>query len=300
MTEARKRSGRGGWRALLCGVAAALCAAGTATAGDATPAPQRIASIYLCADQLVLRLADRARIVSLSRFAAQPAISGQADAIAGIPLNRGRAEELLIHEPDLIVAGQYTAPATKAMLRKLGISVLELPTATNFDDIRANIRRVATALGTPDRGQRLIADLDRRLRAVRPGDTRRPSLLLYRIGGYSHGRNTLANDLFATAGFGNYTASRFTGVGRLSLEATLLDPPDAIALGTRNTPRDSLAAELLSHPAFRYLRARTPTTVLPDRLWICGLPASVEGAERLSVFRRAITAPAPRGTEKLR
>ena len=184
MTGARERSGRGGWPALFS-AAAALCIVAIAPAEAATPAPQRIASIYLCADQLVLRLADRARIVSLSRFAAQPAISGQADAIAGIPLNRGRAEEILIHKPDLIVAGQYTAPATKAMLRKLGIPVLELPTATNFDDIRANVRRVAAALGTPERGRRLIAELDRRLRAVPPGDTRRPSLLLYRIGGFS-------------------------------------------------------------------------------------------------------------------
>ena len=51
----------------------------------ANAAPQRIASMSLCADQLLLSLVDRRRVVSVTRFASAPSISGIADTVAGIP-----------------------------------------------------------------------------------------------------------------------------------------------------------------------------------------------------------------------
>ena len=294
----RRGSYRGRRRRTLAFAVAAALALGIAGTSAAAPPPQRIASIYLCADQLLLLLAERECIVTLSRFAVQPSISHQAAAAKDIPGNRGRAEELLLHAPDLILAGEYTAPATKAMLRKIGLPVVELPTATDFDAIRANIRRVAAAIDRPERGDRLVEALDRRLDGARPGDKARASLMLYRLGGFSHGRGTLLDAIFRTVGFANHSAARVSGVGRLSLESVLVDPPDAIVLGQHSMARDSQAAELLSHPAFRHLRERTPAVVLPDALWICGLPASAEAAEVLADFRRSIAAPARRGTAR--
>ena len=263
--------------AVLCALAAPTCAA-----------PERIASIYLCSDQLLLRLADRDRIVSVNRFAADPAFSNEAGAVRGIHLNRGQAEDILPLNPDLVIAGAFTAPATKALLRRLGIAVLELPVEESFEDIRANIRRAAAALGEAARGERLVAELDRSLAAAPPGDGRRPELMLYRFGGYSQGRHTLTDAIFARAGFANYAASRLDGVGRLPLEKIVSDPPDAILLGDEGTERDSLAAETLAHPALRRLRATIPTLVVPDRLWLCGLANTGEAVRKLAAFRATL------------
>jgi iron complex transport system substrate-binding protein len=251
-------------------------------------APQRVASIYLCSDQLLLRLADRSRIVSLNRFAAYPSFSNETEKVAGIPLNRGLAEEILPLKPDLVLAGTFTAPATKALLRKLGIPVLELPMEEDFDGIRANIRRVANALGEVERGERLVAELDRGVAQSAPPDGRRPELMLYRFGGYSQGRHTLSHAIFERAGFANYAASRLNGVGQLPLEQILTDPPDAMLLGDNGTERDSLSAETLAHPALRKLRGALPTLIVPDRLWICGLANSGEAVQRLAAFRATL------------
>ncbi len=268
------------------GRAAALCGLLFVVTPPALARPERIASIYLCTDQILLRLADRSRIVSLNRFAADPSFSNMVGEAKGIASNRGRAEEILPLKPDLVLAGTYTAPATKAMLRRLGIPVLELPVETNFDDIRANIRRVARVLGEDARGTNLIADFDRSLATVAPAaGTRRPSLMLYRFGGYSQGRHTLSQAIFDRAGFANYAATRVDGVGRLSLEQIALDPPDALLLSEGGADRNSLSAETLAHPALRRLRATVPTLMLPDRLWICGLADSVDAVRRLAAFR---------------
>jgi len=289
---ARLLSGRG-----LAGRAATamvlFCWAFTVPAGAA---PHRIASIYLCSDQLLLHLADRDRIVSLNRFAAYPSFSNEAGKFSGIALNRGLAEEILPLKPDLVLAGAFTAPATKALLRSVGVPDLELPMEEDFDGIRANIRRVAKALGEAARGETLVADLDRRLAAATPPPGRRPELMLYRFGGYSQGRHTLSQAIFERAGFANYAASRLTGVGQLSLERIILDPPDAIALGERDTVRDSLSAETLAHPALRKLRAALPTVIVPERLWTCGLADSGEAVQRLAAFRASLPGdrkPAP-------
>ena len=176
--------------------------------------------------------------------------------VSGIPLNRGRAEEILPLKPDLVLAGTFTAPATKALLRRLGIPVLELPVEQDFDGIRTNIRRVAKAIGEIARGEKLVAALDRSLAVKAPPDRWRPELMLYRFGGYSQGRDTLSNAIIERAGFANYAAARLNGVGRLSLERIVADPPDAILLGSRGTERDSLSAETLDHPALRQTPAR--------------------------------------------
>jgi iron complex transport system substrate-binding protein len=289
---ARRLSGLG--RRAAAAAALALCCL---MAAQVEAAPQRIASIYLCTDQLLLHLADRERIVSLNRFADYPDFSNEAGTFSGIPLNRGLAEEILPLKPDLVLAGTFTAPATKALLRRVGVPVLELPPEEDFGAIRANIRRVAEVLDEKARGERLVADLDRAIAVGAPPAGRRPELMLYRFGGYSQGRHTLSQAIFERAGFANYAASRLAGVGQLSLEKIILDPPDAILLSERETARDSLSAETLAHPALRKLRTALPTVIVPERLWTCGLANSGEAVQRLAAFRAGLRGAANRAAE---
>lgn len=242
----------------------------------------------LCADQLLLSLVDRQRIVSVTRFASAPSISGIADTVAGIPRNRGSAEDILPLKPDLIVAGEFTQPSTKALFRKLGFPLLEIRVAADFDGVRNNIRRIAAAVGVEAKADRMIATMNRRLAAAAGASGPAPSLLFYRLGGYSQGRHTLMDAIIRQAGFVNHAARALPGVGRISLESVVVTPPDVIVLGSGHSPRSSRAAEYLAHPAFRHLRSKIPSTTLPDRLWICGLPSSVDAVERLADFRRSL------------
>ncbi|WP_204320163.1 hypothetical protein, partial [Klebsiella oxytoca] len=49
-------------------------------------APRRVVSFNLCADQLVLALADPGQIAALSPYARNPAISAAAAAAGGFPV----------------------------------------------------------------------------------------------------------------------------------------------------------------------------------------------------------------------
>ena len=108
--------------------------------------PQRIVSINICGDLLALSLAPRARIASVTFLAADPRMSPIAEAADGIPLNYGKAEEVLAFEPDLVLAGRHTTRATVALLERLGYPVIKLDIAQSLDDVRAQIRVAAAAM----------------------------------------------------------------------------------------------------------------------------------------------------------
>ena len=85
-------------------LAAAVSALGLA-GGCARAAAPAVASINLCADQLVLALADPEQILTVSWLSADPEESLFATAAARHPLNYGTAEELLRFHPDVVIAG---------------------------------------------------------------------------------------------------------------------------------------------------------------------------------------------------
>ena len=74
---------------------AGLCCVLLCLASGATLAQQRIASLNLCTDLMLLELVERERIVSLTYWAADPAMSYLAERAVGIPLNHSLVEEIV-------------------------------------------------------------------------------------------------------------------------------------------------------------------------------------------------------------
>jgi len=249
--------------------------------------PQRIVSIYLCADQLLLHLVDQNRIRSLSRLVDRRELSTMPGRAQGVPRNRGGGEEILALAPDLVVAGAFTTPATKTLLRRVGVPLLELSLAHDFAGIRQNIRRLATAVAAPARGAALIAHMEARLAAIKSEPGYAPTALVYGSGGHVHGRRTLPQAVMTLAGFRNHRST--AGIGRISLESLLMDPPDAMIMGRPTPDAISRADESLAHPALQRVLDKTPQIILPSRLWVCGQPETVQAVEALAEFRSRLT-----------
>ena len=88
-------------------------------ANDGGAKPQRIVSINLCLDQLVLMLADPEHIQSLTFLSLDPAYSFMHEEAANVRvINHGAAEEILPLEPDLVLAGQFSASFAVQVLQR--------------------------------------------------------------------------------------------------------------------------------------------------------------------------------------
>lgn len=282
------------FRALLrAGTAAALCLLAAAPQ-EAQAQPRRIVSLNVCSDQLLLLLADPSRIASLSFLAAEPASSAMAAQAKGFHLNRGRAEEILPLEPDLVLAGAYGARSTVALLRRLGYPVVEMPLATSLSDVAAHIRMVATVVGEGAKGERLIANFGARLKAIpKPPPGPRPVAVLFEPNGITSGQGTLADAVMAAAGFDNL-ARRLgvSGVGQVPLEAVVAARPDALILGRLAAEHPSLATASLAHPALAQA-ASGAVANLPHHLWACPIPAVADAVAALALLRKGITPGGP-------
>ncbi len=251
--------------------------------------PRRFVSMNLCTDQLLMLLADREEIASLSYLARRQDLSLTTQDAMQYPVNHGLAEEIMGFKPDIVFAGVFSRPATVFMLKRLGYRVEVLPVASDFDAIVRNIRAIANAVEHPERGERLVAAFKQRLRAIKHSlPAEKPRVVMYRENSYTTGKNTLAHAIIETAGFENLAASLgISGSGHLPLERLLQHPVDVLIEGRRRSPDGSVAAAVLLHPAYRHYARQRQAVAIDDRLWICGTPAVLKAVEQLMALHGA-------------
>jgi iron complex transport system substrate-binding protein len=248
-------------------------------ATDAPGKPRRIVSLNMCVDELVLRLAEPQNIASVTWLSRDPKNSNVAELGAGTVVNHGLAEEIIPLNPDLVIAGIYTARPAVAMLKRVGIPVLEVGIPKNLDDVRAQIREIAALIGERDRGESVIAAMDRRLAALphpSPSDRPRAVVLMTRAG---------LTNVAAELGIDSY--------GQIPLEAVAANAVDILIVSASRDGPPALATEILRHPVLAALSDRTRVVVMPGRLWNCGGPAVVEAIERLMQVAGEARAGAP-------
>ena len=254
--------------------------AGVSIVGHATP--QRIVSLNLCADELVLRLAAPGTVKSVTWLARDPALSNVAALARDVPVNRGLAEDIVPLAPDLVIAGAYTTRTAVGLLRRLGVPVLELGVPASVDEALAQITTVAAALGTPAAAAQLIADIRARLAALpRPGPTQ-PIAAVYQPNGFTIGQGSLVNDLLSRAGLRNLAVEqRIDNYGALPLELLLLAQPDLLIMNAAEDRGPAMAYEVLRHPALMRRFSAARIVSVPSAWWSCPGPRLMDAVQRL-------------------
>ncbi len=250
--------------------------------------PDRIVSLGLCTDQLLLLLAERAQIASLSSWVADPEMSYLADAVGDIPLHNGSAEQVVGFAPDLVIASEFVGSDAVRLLRRLGYEVRRLPVATSIDQTYRQLERIGEWTGNPERAADVVASMRARLAQIRARYADRPvrRVIRYAPNGYTVGSGTLEHDLFAYAGYRNLAAEMgITGFRSISLETLLAADPDVLQIDRRLARGASLANSRLEHPALARLAARRELLDIPTPLRICAGPMIVDAIELMAARR---------------
>jgi iron complex transport system substrate-binding protein len=275
------------WRGVvvLTAFAAAACTSGI-TADDAQqtlPAkPQRIMSVNMCSDILLLMLVPKERIASVTHLAHDPVEVLMPGADAGVPVNRGTAEEVVRQKPDLILASPWSTPVLRGLAAKVGAPVIEIDSANSFEDIRRIVGQVGEAVGEPGRAEALIADMDRKLALLEHERPAKPvEVVAWSSGDSVPGAGTLTDEIIRVAGATNL-ARRLPGGGYSSfgVEELLTARPDAIMRGEAGYDGPSLRDAVSEHPVIRKAFAGRRVTY-PAALYACGLPQSADAAREL-------------------
>ncbi|HZZ32915.1 MAG TPA: ABC transporter substrate-binding protein [Phenylobacterium sp.] len=280
-------------RTAVAGIAVVLMGAAGSTASAAERGvPQRIMSLNVCTDLLLLELAPRSRIASVTFLAPEAAQALFPGAAAGIPLNHGSAEDIVNVKPDLILDSGLSNPMIKRIAKRMGAPVIEVKNADSFADIRDVVRQVGSAMGETTRAEALIARMDATLAdlAANPAP-RRLRVVAWSGGSAVPGKGSLTDAIITAAGAVNIAAQPGSAESTFGVEELLAAAPDALLYGGATLGRPSLLRDEGQHRAVRELYAGR-RIAYNDITHTCGLPQSADSARDL---RRALAALPERG-----
>lgn len=278
---------------LLCG-----CSAQAPVAPAPAAKPMRVMSLNQCTDQLVLALLPPERIASVTWLVRSPDGSLMHRQADRVDVNHGLAEEVVRQQPDLVIAGSFTTPATRGLLRRLGYPMIEVGNAGSFDAIRTTTRQVAKAVGEEARGETLLARMDRQLAdlARNPGPPLR--VAAWDSAGFSATKGSLFDAVLSAAGAVNVANEPpASGYGKPDTETLLTSAPALLVKGAKINHKPGLQDNFDRHPLIRRYWDGARTLTIPQSYYVCGTPFVGEAAlklrQELRAALRAIHAPLP-------
>jgi len=236
-----------------------------------TPA-RRIVSLDYCADQYVLQLADRERILAVSPDATKP-FSYLREQAVGLPSVRPLSEDVLLLRPDLVVRSYGGGPGATAFFERAGIPVLQIGFAAHIDGessetVVSVLRDVAAGLDEAARAEVMIDRLRARLAAL-PTPTTTRSALYMTPAGVTAGPGSLIHEMLRSAGLTNFQQA--PGWRTLPLERLAYEQPDLIGaafFGSMANHPDAWSAA--RHPIARRQLHDRPVVALPGAWTSCG------------------------------
>lgn len=251
-----------------------LLATLVSVSADARAAPRRIVSLNMCADQLLIALADRSQIAALTKLSRDPALSYYSGKAKSYPVASSSVEAVLALRPDMVIAPPYYQNEALSLLKRQGTSIVHIDDANNLDMIFHNIRLVAKAIGHADRGEAMIARMQSELTLLyrnQPGRGRVAAY--YQRRGFLTGTGTLWDEILTRAGLVNLAAKLDRpSLSRLSVEEMIAARPDFLVMDTDTRNIDDRGTEMIHHPALAKAIPVARRFYMHQSLTTCGGP----------------------------
>lgn len=201
--------------------------------------PKRIVTTTKGTDTIVLGLVKPDRMIACDRNLDDPNSSNMLELVKGIPnrVHLPKLEELIVLQPDLVIAADWGDLDYVQSIRDMGINVVVIHGAKNLADVKDNIKLISAALGEPDKGQQLISMMEERLNALKekvdrlvPQDQRQRVVLISRVAYYG-GKDCIYDDACQWAGVINGLSEAGLHRGtKLTKEMILKIDPDVLFL----------------------------------------------------------------------
>jgi len=247
--------------------------------------PQRIVSLNLCADQLLMALLPPEQLIGITQLASDPEASYRYQEASQYYQHTSRIEEIMALKPDLVVVGEFTAQPTNQLLEELGYKVIKLGLPVTIEEIFQQVIFLGEHIGEPTQAEKLVLNMREELAKITALREKEPKrAVVYYANGFTAGQHTIVNEILNIAGLDNIaTELGLNFVAPLSLESLLASKPDILLLGRLNENTDSLAHQVLRHEAINQYAAlrQVQKIMIPDRYWSCAGPSSLAAASYL-------------------
>ncbi|HHY39971.1 MAG TPA: cobalamin-binding protein [Syntrophaceticus sp.] len=192
--------------------------------------PERIVSLTPSNTEILFALGLGEKVVGVTTYCDYPEEAKEKPKIGDLT---GNVEEIVVLEPDLVLAKGILNDDAVTKLRKLDIPVLCLD-PESIDGVYRAIELIAQVTGTSEKGEKIIADMKKKIDSVEKklaGIPEEERLRVFiEVGSdplYTAGKDTFVDELVTLAG-GINIADDLKGYQMYSSEAVVKENPDVI------------------------------------------------------------------------
>jgi iron complex transport system substrate-binding protein len=228
-------------------------------------APQRIATGFVGADEIVFELLQRskspARLIAVSTLAGNSeysAIAGQVDKIPGRV--GSELETLVAMKPDLVILASFNRPEMILQLDHLGIKTFVLGSFAGISDISLNIEIIGKLLFLQPEAKILASEFTNgldRIKKQQQSGAQKPRIISWFSDGSAMGKGTLVDDMITGAGGNNILSTELgiKGWATVSDEKIPLLSPDWIICAGEESEKGKTKTAILQNHSWAQLKA---------------------------------------------
>lgn len=226
-----------------------------------TAQPQRIVSLILATDEILLAICPPKNIAAISTMAADSNYSNIIHQSNKIPnKTTTNVEHILSFKPDLVFVASYSQAEMVKLLQKTNTTVFRFSSFNSIDDIKQNIKTVGYAIGEDENAATIIAKMGADIKTIQnniPTGKKPPRIMSYSLGNYTAGQNTTFDDMAKLVGAVNIVAEY--GIKqhvKINNEYILAWQPEFIVSHARKDKFTLIKRQILANPAIAASKAK--------------------------------------------
>ena len=248
-----------------------------------TQKPQRIVSLGIAMDEILIELVPLDSIAALTYLADDIKISNITEQAKKVP-NRviANGEVIAYLHPDLVLVADWQPIELIQILRDAGIPVYVYKAPKSIKQIKELVMEIALVVGETESGTRIVANMDNELARIATKVEKIPTaqqriVMRYSTMGVTGGKDSSFDDICKYAGVKNGASLAGLGAsGQLSKEQILQVNPDVFVLpvldrSNKNIDMQKFRTDLLQDPALQTVKAIQQGNLVnaPDAHLVC-------------------------------
>ena len=223
-----------------------------------------IVSLTLSGDEMLLGLVPENRIAGLSgKINEDKEISNIVDKAKKFPKVEGNEEVLMSLEPDLIIVADWLSKRITDIGAITGAKVYFYKTPNSYEEQKKLIRELANLVEEKENAEKLIKNMDDRLKALQNKIAKnykgaKPRILMYTSFGTTSGKNTTFNDMVKLINGVNVVAEAgIDGFKDISKEKVIELNPDIIIvpIAKKYDNVNKISKLFFEDPSFKNVKA---------------------------------------------
>ena len=223
-----------------------------------------IVSLTLSGDEMLLGLVPENRIAGLSgKINEDKEISNIVDKAKKFPKVEGNEEVLMSLEPDLIIVADWLSKRITDIGAITGAKVYFYKTPNSYEEQKKLIRELANLVEEKENAEKLIKNMDDRLKALQNKIAKnykgaKPRILMYTSFGTTSGKNTTFNDMVKLINGVNVVAEAgIDGFKDISKEKVIELNPDIIIvpIAKKYDNINKISKLFFEDPSFKNVKA---------------------------------------------